>query len=154
MTGVGTGDRGHAGDRGWDRLGLARSDGHRAYAGTVAGGTVYFSNDRDRRLYRQDRTATDPHPITPDRAWRYADGTVDRLRGRWIGVREDHSDAAKTYPDNAIVSIDLNGPGNDPGRIVAAGHDFFSTPRLFDTFQVDPQARLLAEGRFNCLRKR
>jgi dipeptidyl aminopeptidase/acylaminoacyl peptidase len=99
-------------------------------AWTIADGKVYFSNDRDRRLYCQDRTTTDPYPITPAGAWRYADGAVDRRRGRWIGVREDHSDAAKSYPENAIVAIDLNGPGIDPGRIVAAGHDFFSTPRL------------------------
>jgi dipeptidyl aminopeptidase/acylaminoacyl peptidase len=102
-------------------------------AWTVADGTVYFSNDQaragaepDRRLYVQNGAAA-PRPLTPDRPWRYADGTIDAARRRWIGVREDHS--VKPYPDNAIVAVDLARPGSDPG-ILAAGHDFFSSPRL------------------------
>src|SRR5262245_46706361 len=60
----------------------------------VAGGTVYFSNFADGRLYRQDERG-EPRPLTPAppgpaRGWRYADGAIDRHRGRWIGIREDH----------------------------------------------------------------
>src|SRR5438105_401748 len=71
----------------------------------VAGGTVYFSNFSDGRLYRQVRDAGDPVPLTPApvdpaRQWRYADGLIDSRRRRWIGVREDHTDPNKQYPDN------------------------------------------------------
>jgi dipeptidyl aminopeptidase/acylaminoacyl peptidase len=104
----------------------------------VSGGTIYFSNDQsrggglppDRRLYRQDPDASLPAPITPDGAWRYADGTIDRLRNRWVGVREDHTDPQKAYPDNSIVAIDLDRPGADAGTIVATGHDFYASPRM------------------------
>jgi dipeptidyl aminopeptidase/acylaminoacyl peptidase len=114
-------------------------------AWTVSGGTLYFSNDMagsgqvpDRRLYRQDRGASVPVPLTPLGAWRYADGTVDRGRNRWIGVREDHTDSSKKYPDNTIVAIDLTGSAVDAGTILASGHDFFSSPRL------SPDGRRLA----------
>jgi len=111
-------------------------------AWTVAGGTVYFSNDRarpgaeppDRRLYRQAPSAT-PLAVTPDGPWRYADGVIDASRQRWIGVREDHS--AKPYPDNAIVAVDLTRPGSD-ATVLAAGHDFVASPRL------SPDGRRLA----------
>jgi len=104
----------------------------------VSGGTIFFSNDQsrggglppDRRLYRRDPGASLPVPITPEGAWRFADGTIDRLRNRWIGVREDHTDSARAYPDNSIVAIDLDRPGADAGTIVAAGHDFFASPRI------------------------
>jgi dipeptidyl aminopeptidase/acylaminoacyl peptidase len=101
----------------------------------VADGTLYFSNDRpgedggppDRRLYRQD-SGTMPVPITRSGAWRYADGLIDQRRRRWIGVREDHTVAGE--PINGIVEIDLTSREPDAGRVLASGHDFFSSPRL------------------------
>jgi dipeptidyl aminopeptidase/acylaminoacyl peptidase len=100
----------------------------------VAGGTVYFSNFADGRLFRQDAGASDPAALTPaptdaEQNWRYADGVIDRRRNRWIGVREDHTDASKPYPDNTIVAVPLGG-APEAGRVLAAGHDFFSSPRL------------------------
>jgi len=93
----------------------------------VAEGTVYFSNFADQRLYRQDPGAQ-PRPITPEAKLRYADGVVDRRRGRMICVREDHTDPAQEAV-NAIVSLDLEG---DPegGRVLVSGNDFYSSPRL------------------------
>jgi dipeptidyl aminopeptidase/acylaminoacyl peptidase len=115
-------------------------------AWTVSDGTLYFSNDQnrgpdekpDRRLYRLDRGASAPSPITPlgppEIEWRFADGIIDRLRDRWIGIREEHtSDAAKGavgHPENTIVAVDVNSSGSDSGTIVVKGHDFFSSPRL------------------------
>src|SRR5207302_1385614 len=61
--------------------------------------------------------------------WRFADGVIDAHRQLWIGVREDHG-AAAAQSTNTIVSIDLRKPGVDAGRVVADGHDFFSSPRL------------------------
>jgi dipeptidyl aminopeptidase/acylaminoacyl peptidase len=102
-------------------------------AWTVADGTLYFSNFSDGRLYRLTDGAGRPEPLTPvppgaSGAWRYADGIVDRPRNRWIGVREDHT--AEGAPVNTIVAIDLAVAGSDPGRVLAGGHDFFSSPRL------------------------
>jgi dipeptidyl aminopeptidase/acylaminoacyl peptidase len=110
----------------------------------VADGTLYFSNDRpgedgsppDRRLFRQGPGALTPVPITPLGAWRYADGVIDRRRHRWIGVREDHTLAGQ--PINAIVDVDLSSAEPEPGRVLASGHDFFSSPRL------SPDGRYLA----------
>jgi len=59
----------------------------------VHNGTVYFSNFKDQRLYRQDR-GTQPRPITPAIDLRYADGVIDRSRGRFVCVREDHTEPA------------------------------------------------------------
>src|SRR5262245_22668517 len=99
---------------------------------TVVDGSVYFSNFADGRLYRQQGAEPEPQPLTPppaarERDWRFADGTIDRRRNRWIGVREDHTDEGE--PVNAIVAVDLVS-GHRPGRILANGHDFYSSPRL------------------------
>ena len=97
----------------------------------VSDGVVFFSNDADQRLYRQDSSGQ-PRPITPPPtagvadALRYADGVVDRRRGRLICVREDHVQNGDAV--NAIVSVDLSGAG--PHRVLVSGADFYSTPRL------------------------
>ncbi|MFO1058306.1 MAG: S9 family peptidase [Dongiaceae bacterium] len=96
-------------------------------AATVAGGTVIFANFADQRLYRIGPGDAAPRPVTPEGAMRYADGVVDRRRGLWIGVREDHSDAARE-PANSIVAIDLAAGG--AGRVLVEGSDFYSFPRL------------------------
>jgi dipeptidyl aminopeptidase/acylaminoacyl peptidase len=103
-------------------------------AWTVAGGVIYFSNFADGRLYRQADIGAAPEPLTPSppdpqRQWRYADGIIDGGRKLWIGVREDHT-VASGQPANSIAAVDLAHPGADPGRILAGGHDFFSSPRL------------------------
>jgi dipeptidyl aminopeptidase/acylaminoacyl peptidase len=100
---------------------------------TVADGAVYFSNFVDGRLYRQIDTSPDPIPLTPapalaERQWRFADGTIDRLRQHWIGVREDHTSDGE--PINTIVAVDLRQPGRGAGRVLVGGHDFFASPRL------------------------
>src|SRR6202008_1067148 len=41
--------------------------------------------------------ALTPAPTDAEHNWRYADGIIDRGRDRWIGVREDHTDASKPY---------------------------------------------------------
>jgi len=95
-------------------------------AAAVAGGTVYFSNWEDQRIYRLD-PGGQPRPITPEGKLRYADGVVDRNRGRMICVREDHT-AADREAANQIVSLDLAGEGE--ARVLAAGNDFYATPRI------------------------
>ena len=92
----------------------------------VAGGTVYFSNFVDQRLYRQD-PGTQPQPITPEADLRYADGVVDRRRGRMVCVREDHT-AAGREAVNTLVSLDL--AGDQETQVLVSGNDFYSSPRL------------------------
>ncbi|MFC1551569.1 prolyl oligopeptidase family serine peptidase [Candidatus Latescibacterota bacterium] len=90
----------------------------------VSGGTVFFSNFDDQRLYRQEKGA-EPRPITPEAALRYADGVIDLSRNRIICVREDH-----TSPDseavNSLVSIDPD--GGERSSVLVSGNDFYSSP--------------------------
>jgi dienelactone hydrolase len=96
----------------------------------VSAGTVYFCNDADQRLYRQDHGAA-PVAITPDpgrpRGLRYADGVMDAKRGRMIWVREDHA-TDTPQPVNTLVDIALDGSG--PQRVLQSGCDFYAAPRL------------------------
>jgi dipeptidyl aminopeptidase/acylaminoacyl peptidase len=92
---------------------------------TVAEGVVFFSNDKDQRIYRQDPDRT-PVPITPAVPLRYADGMIDRRRGRLICVREDHGNDGE--PCNTIVAVPV--AGVDPGQVLLVGNDFYSSPRL------------------------
>ena len=92
----------------------------------VMDGTVYFSNFDDQRLYRQ-APGEQPQPLTPPIAMRYADGVVDRVRGRLICVREDHT-VADREAVNTIVSVKLT--GGDAGEILVSGNDFYAFPRL------------------------
>ena len=89
------------------------------------GGTVWFSNFDDQRIYRLEPDG-EPQPITPDAPLRYADATLDRRRNRLICVREDHSDPGNII--NAIAAV----PADEPGEQVVLfdGWDFVSSPRL------------------------
>ena len=89
------------------------------------GGTVWFSNFDDQRLYRQDRGAA-PRPITQEVRRRYADAVVDRRRGLLFAVREDHTDSAREAV-NTLVKLGLDGEGEE---VVVSGADFYSNPRV------------------------
>lgn len=69
-------------------------------------------------------------PMTPERAWRFADLIVDQTRGRLIGVREDHEpDTLASHGEavNSIVAISLADGEVTP---LVDGADFYSAPRL------------------------
>jgi len=110
----------------------ARSRVHEYGGGhfAVAGGTVYFTNYADQRLYRQNGNEA-PRPITPAADVRHADMALDIGRGRLYAVREDHTTGAKE-PVNSIVSIDSEGDSDADHDVftVAAGNDFYSSPKL------------------------
>lgn len=99
-------------------------------AWTVRRGTVVFSHDGDRRLYRQDPGA-DPAPITPDTGGldRFADGRITHDGARWIGVRERHAASGRPADVvNELVAVPLD--GSVEPRIIADGRDFYATPRI------------------------
>ena len=103
----------------------------------AADGELFFSHDADQRLYRC-RPGAAPVPITAPGRRRYADAIVDAPRQRLVAVREDHGDdAARRAPParqeavNTLVAIDLvAGSGTGAETVLAAGHDFYASPRL------------------------
>ncbi len=106
----------------------ARSRVHEYGGGhfAVEGGTVWFTNFADQRLYRQDGDEA-PRPITAAADVRHADMVVDSGRGRLYAVREDHTTGA-SEPVNSIVSLDRE--GDHDVFTIAAGNDFYSSPKL------------------------
>jgi dipeptidyl aminopeptidase/acylaminoacyl peptidase len=99
--------------------------GGRAYL--MHGGTLFFSNFADQRLYRVD-AGQPPRPITPEAtALRYADLCADARHGLLWCVREDHR--AEGEPRNCLVVLHDQGDAQG-GQVVAEGHDFYAAPRL------------------------
>jgi dipeptidyl aminopeptidase/acylaminoacyl peptidase len=91
----------------------------------VEGGTVYFSNLEDQRVYRQEPGSA-PSPITPVGKARYADYRLTPNRGLLVCIRELHRPGVE--PLNEIVAIPSDGSG--AARTIIAGSDFYSTPRI------------------------
>ncbi len=97
----------------------------------VSDGVICFSNNIDQQLYRQD-AGRPPSPITPAPAGapagalRYADGVIDRRRGRMVCVGEDHTGAAEAI--TTLVAVDLSGA--TAPEVLVSGNDFYLTPRL------------------------
>jgi dipeptidyl aminopeptidase/acylaminoacyl peptidase len=106
----------------------------------VADGVLYFSNFADQRLYRV-RPGEEPEAITPEGAYRFADGVVDARRRRLVCVREDHT-ASDQDATNSIVSVSLDNAATAASpqdiRVLEEGADFYSSPRL------SPDGRRLA----------
>jgi dipeptidyl aminopeptidase/acylaminoacyl peptidase len=92
----------------------------------VSGGSVWFTNYDDQRLYRQDAGGA-PRPITPAGGIRHADMVVDRERQLVFAVREDHT-TDRPEAVNSIVALDADGKRG--ALIVASGNDFYSSPKL------------------------
>ena len=89
-------------------------------------GAVFFSNFDDQRLYRQQPGGR-PEPITAetDGRHRYADGRATADGSRIVCVRERHED------DDAVNElVVLPADGSSEPRIIAAGRDFYATPRI------------------------
>lgn len=116
----------------------------------VHGGTIYFSNFSDQRLYRQTANAAsdEPQPLTPEsnNELRYADMIPDHKRRRLIAVREDHT-AGGREPTNTLVAVRLDADASaeasntgdatnaadaddNGGQVLVSGYDFYSSPRL------------------------
>jgi len=92
---------------------------------TAHQGALYFSNFTDNLLYVRSPQG-DVKALTSDSNMRYADGVVDSTRGRWIGVREDHTKSA-IFAETTLVTMNLDGSNE---RILVSGNDFYSNPRV------------------------
>ncbi len=88
------------------------------------GGTVYFSNFADQKIYRV-RRGEESEPLTDEPEHRYADMIADERRNRIVCVREDHS--GEGGPRNEIVGVSLDGGSEN---VLATGYDFSSSPRI------------------------
>jgi dipeptidyl aminopeptidase/acylaminoacyl peptidase len=101
----------------------------------VHGGTVYFSNMADQRIYRilpgGAPEAISPEPPTP-LSLRYADLIVSPDGQTIFCVRERHEDEVR----NELVALAADGSGDV--RIIAEGYDFYEAPAL------SPDGRKLA----------
>jgi dipeptidyl aminopeptidase/acylaminoacyl peptidase len=109
----------------------ARTRAHEYGGGAyfVHGDTVYFSNFKDQRLYRQagfgPLEAMTPDPPVPA-GIRYADGRVTPDGKTIICVRERHEQGREAI--NEIVAMPA--AGSAPPKIIVEGYDFYSFPRI------------------------
>ena len=112
----------------------------------VREGTVWFSNFKDQRVYRQD-PGRPPVAITPAQDIRHADFVFDQRHQRLIAIREDHTGGKSRHPDtggksrhpdtrgksrdpaaNTIASLDPT--GKTPARTLVEANDFYASPRI------------------------
>src|SRR5207253_846093 len=104
----------------------------------IHGQSVFFANFADQRLYRQDRSE-EPRPITPapsiPSGTRYADACLTADGQLLLCVRERHQSEG---PGATNELIGMASDGSGEARIIAAGHDFYSSPR------ISPDGRQLA----------
>lgn len=99
-----------------------------AYA--VDAGTLAWCDDRTARLWVRSDDAP-PRPITPLGGPFVYGGLVLSVADRAvIAIREDHS--CEPEPCTEIVRIDLDGDGDDAGRVLATGADFYASVALAD----------------------
>jgi dipeptidyl aminopeptidase/acylaminoacyl peptidase len=98
----------------------------------VHAGVVYFSNFADQRLYRIDSNSPEsvPQPITPETPFpgsiRYADARLTADGRTIVCVRERHEEGRQAINELVLMPAD----GSRAPRILAEGHDFYSSPRL------------------------
>jgi dipeptidyl aminopeptidase/acylaminoacyl peptidase len=105
----------------------ARTLVHEYGGGALAasGGTVFFTNYADQRLWRLTPGSA-PEPVTPDGKLRFADFVHDAARKRLIAVCEDHT-AGDHEPANRIAAVDL---ASGKVSTLVEGTDFYSNPRI------------------------
>jgi dipeptidyl aminopeptidase/acylaminoacyl peptidase len=103
----------------------------------ISGDLVVVSDFTTGRLQRVTAPG-ELTPITPEKAWRFADAIHDAARNRLIAIREDHDpDTVARHGEwfNDLVEIDL---ASGEVRPLLSGSDFYASPRL------SPDGRTLA----------
>lgn len=129
----------------------ARSSVHEYGGGawTVFRHALYFTNFADQRVYRVEIGGDEPgapEAITAEPAHPRGDRFADfcpTKNGRFlICVREQHSGETGTGPDGMVEAVNelvaISTDGESEPRMLASGHDFYSSPRL------SPDGRRLA----------
>ena len=94
----------------------------------VDDGRIYFSNLSDRCIYRKIGGGS-AKPLTNENAYRYADFAWNRMYGKLLAVREDHTGEGE--PINTLVSV--NTSNGEDIQVLVAGADFYASPRLNPT---------------------
>lgn len=112
----------------WNVRSRVHEYGGGAYA--IGDGFVVFSDFATNRLFRVSThefpIPLQPTPITPEAAVRYG-GLVVHERHVYA-VREDHRHGSE--PANELVRLDVDGPNEDLGLVIATGTDFVSRPAV------------------------
>lgn len=89
-------------------------------------GIIFFSNDKDQRLYRMEQ-GSPPVALTSGTGRRYADGMLDVSRNQILCVvEEDRTDS--TEPENFIGVV--GSEHEEEPRTLISGNDFYSNPTL------------------------
>lgn len=97
-------------------------------AWVLGGDDAYVSDFSTGRVHRVVAPGQ-VEPITPERAWRFADLTWDAVWRRILAVREDHEPSTLERhgeAENAIVAID---PASGAVTVLVEGADFYAAPR-------------------------
>lgn len=100
----------------------------------AAGGTVWFSNFEDQRLWRVSPGGA-PVPLTGQpgegvSSVRYADARLT-LDGRWlVCVRETHRGPSSSDVVNEVVALHAGDGAGADEVVLATGRDFYSFPRV------------------------
>lgn len=89
----------------------------------VADGVIYFANQEDQQIYRQQGD-DEPVRLAGSEEDRFADMVLDAARERLICVRERH---ASKETLNALVAVDLR---SGEVSVLDGAHEFVSSPRL------------------------
>jgi dipeptidyl aminopeptidase/acylaminoacyl peptidase len=98
----------------------------------VDGGRAVVSSFPDGQLWLLAADGEEePRALTPPGPWRYADPWFDPVRPVVYLVREthDHDDDLPATVVNELVAVDLDVPGDSPGRVIVSGPDFVAAPR-------------------------
>src|SRR5262245_25527556 len=109
----------------------ARTRAHEYGGGAyfVYEGTIFFSNFKDQRMWRQTASGA-PDAITTEppmpASYRYADGRVTPDGKTIICVRERHEQGREAI--NEIVAVPTDGRAQ--AKVILCGYDFYSFPRI------------------------
>ncbi len=96
----------------------------------VAGGRIFFTNDKDQDIYVLEigEPGVKPRRLTDEPDMRFADFAHDAKHDRLIAVTERQSQ--DDYPENLLVSIALGGEGGGAVEALVEGRDFYACPRV------------------------
>ncbi len=95
----------------------------------IVDGDLVVVSDFDTGRLNRVGTAGELTPLTPERAWRFADLVIDRPRNRLLAIREDHEPETLERhgeAENSLVAIDLD---SGEVRVLVSGADFIAAPR-------------------------